>query len=236
MREKAELSEEALRRALDGSFLFRHLPAEDRARLMQHAVLRHYAARQPVFFRGDAGATVMAVLSGSVRITAPSKEGKEVVLNTIVAGEVFGEIAVLDGRPRSADATAESACELLVLERRDVLAFLEEHPKVCIKLMEILCSRLRRTTEQVEDVLFLEIPARLAKTLLRLARTSPAASGARFVRASQGDLGAMVAARRESINKHLGEWQRLGIVHLRQGLIYIDDAEALQRIVAANEV
>ena len=75
-----------------------------------------------------------------------------------------------------------------------------------------------------------------ADMLLRLARTSPAASGARFVRASQGDLGAMVAARRESVNKHLGEWQRLGIVHLRQGLIYIDDEEALQRIVAANEM
>jgi CRP-like cAMP-binding protein len=203
---------------------------------MERAMVRHYAARQPIFYRGDDGATVLAVLSGTVRISAPSKDGKEVVLNTICAGEVFGEIAVLDGGPRSADATAETSCELLVLERRDILAFLEAHPKVCIKLMEVLCSRLRRTTEQVEDVLFLEIPARLAKTLLRLARISPAAGNARFVRASQGDLGTMVAARRESINKHLREWQRLGIVHLRQGLIYIDDAEALHRIIAANEV
>jgi CRP/FNR family transcriptional regulator, cyclic AMP receptor protein len=151
-------------------------------------------------------------------------------------GEVFGEIAALDGRPRSADATAASACELLVIERRDVLAFLEEHPKVCIKLMEVLCERLRRTTEQVEDVLFLEIPARLAKTLLRLAVTSPAAGAARFVRASQSELGTLIAARRESINKHLREWQRLGFVHMRQGLIYIDDTAALEAIIAANEV
>lgn len=213
--------------ALDRSLIFGALPAEDRARLLAYAKLVRYAARQTIFLKGDPGNGLFAVLSGSVQIVAPSLSGKRVVLNTVGAGEVFGEIALLDGRPRSAEAAALTSCELLLLDRRDVLPFLEQHPRVAIQLLEILCSRLRRTTEQVEDVVFLDLPARLAKTLLRLAVKPVERGRPPFVRASQSELGTMVGATRESINKHLGEWQRNGIVSMNAGLVRLLDPDSL---------
>jgi len=220
----------AHRAALDRSFLFGELAVEDRARLLAYAKPLRYAARQTIFLKGDPSNGLLAVLSGTVQISAPSRGGKRVVLNTIEAGDVFGELALLDGRPRSAEATALTNCELLLLERRDVLPFLEEHPRLCIQLLEILCTRLRRTTEQVEDVVFLELPARLAKALLRLAVKPVDKSRPRFVRASQSELGMMVGATRESINKHLADWQRRGIVSVGAGIIRLLDIDALGEI------
>jgi CRP-like cAMP-binding protein len=225
---KTELRERtAYPEALDRSFIFGALSAEDRTRLLAYAKLVRYAARQTIFLKGDPGNSLFAVRSGSVQIVAPSLSGKRVVLNTIEAGQVFGEIALLDGRPRSAEATALTPCELLLLDRRDVLPFLEQHPRVAIQLLEILCERLRRTTEQVEDVVFLDLPARLAKTLLRLAVKPVERGRPAFVRASQSELGSMVGATRESINKHLGEWQRQGFVSMNAGIIRLTDPDAL---------
>jgi CRP-like cAMP-binding protein len=110
----------------------------------------------------------MGVLAGSVKVSVASAEGKDIVLNVFREGDVFGEIALLDGRPRTADATTMSDCELIVIERRDFVPFLSGHPDVMLKFIEILCSRLRHTSEQVQDITFLNLPTRLAKTLLQL--------------------------------------------------------------------
>jgi len=216
--------------ALDRSFLFGPLAPEDRAQLLAYAKPVRYAARQTIFLKGDPGTGLLAVLSGAVQIAAPSRGGKRVVLNTINAGEVFGEIALLDGRPRSAEAVALTSCDLLQLDRRDVLPFLERHPRLCLQLLEILCERVRRTTEQVEDVVFLDLPARLAKVLLRLAIRPSDKARPPFVRASQSELGTMVGGTRESINKHLGEWQRRGFISMGAGLVRLLDLEALAEI------
>jgi CRP/FNR family transcriptional regulator, cyclic AMP receptor protein len=216
--------------ALDRSFLFRPLDPEDRARLLALARPHRYASRQTIFLKGDPGTGLLAVVSGAVQITAPSRDGKRVVLNTIRAGEVFGEMALLDGRPRSAEATALGPCELLSLERRDVLPFLEQHPRLCLKLLEILCERLRRTTEQVEDIVFLDLSARLAKALLKLAVTPSTKGATPFVRASQAELGTMIGATRESVNKHLADWQRRGMVSIRSGIIRLADPAALTEL------
>src|SRR5262249_62190316 len=110
----------------------------------------------------------MAVMSGSVRISVAADNGHEVVLNIIKPGQVFGEIALLDGRARTADAVAITDCELMVIDRRDFIPFLHHEPDVTLKLIEILCARLRRTTAQLEDLMNLSLPARLAKGLLKL--------------------------------------------------------------------
>ena len=112
----------------------------------------------------------MIVLRGRVRISSISLAGKEIVLNIINAGEIVGEIATLDGGERSGDAVAMSDCELLVLNRRDFMPFLENHADICLMLIKILCQRLRHTSEQVEDLSFRHLEGRIAKALLQLSQ------------------------------------------------------------------
>jgi CRP-like cAMP-binding protein len=213
------------RNPLERHFLLRQLDPPDIRGIVSYARTRRSAAGETIFLKGSEGSGMMAVVRGQVRISAPSRDGKEIVLNVINPGEVFGEIALLDGRERTADATALTDCELMVLERRDVLPYLEKNPKVCLRLLEVLCDRIRRTTEQVEDVLFLALPGRIAKAILRLSR-----NGAQPVRISQRELGTMVGATRESVNKYLGDWQRRDILSVRNGAIIVADAETLEEL------
>ena len=125
------------------------------------------------------------------------------MFNLITDGTIFGEIAVLDGLPRTADATAITDCSLMTIERRHFISLVHERPDFALKLIEILCGRLRHTTEQLEDVMFLDLPSRLAKTLLQLcdqARPSPQACK---IALTQRDLADMIGMSRESTNKQL---------------------------------
>ena len=116
-------------------FLLRHLPPPDLERLAAFAKMQSLGAGEPVFMKGDPAAGMMVVVSGRVRITSSSADGKEMVLNIINPGEVFGEIALIDGVERTADATAAEATELLLLERRDFLPYLERHPDLSLELL-----------------------------------------------------------------------------------------------------
>jgi CRP/FNR family cyclic AMP-dependent transcriptional regulator len=161
-----------------------------------------------------------------VRISLPTHKGREIVLADMPAGEVFGEIALLDGKERSADATALTKCELLVLERHDVLPFLENNPAACLRLMELLCARIRRSDERMADIAFFDIPARLAKTLLRLAAEG---SGKRPTKlsVSQSDLAKMIGGTRENVNRCLRDWQKRGILDIKEGWTTILKPDAL---------
>ena len=140
------------------------------------------------------------MLAGAVKVSVASADGKDIVLNVFREGDIFGEIALLDGRPRTADATAMSDCELIVIERRDFFPFLTSQPDVMLKFIEILCSRLRRTSEQVQDITFLNLPTRLAKTLLQL--TGGVQGSAMPSKASiTNAISQMIGMSRESTNK-----------------------------------
>ena len=147
-----------------------------------------------------------AVPTQERKISVPSADGKDAVFNLVGEGEIFGEIALLDGRPRTADATAMTDCELMVIERRDFLDLVRSQPEIALKLMEVLCARLRHTSEQVEDVLFLDLPGRLAKILLQLTETAKL-SQARRVAITQREIGQMIGMSRESTNKQLRDWE-----------------------------
>src|SRR5882762_2695992 len=148
--------------------LFRELPPATLDHITTYVRRRSVPKGTVIFRKGDPGVWLIGVLSGAVKISVASADGRDIVLNIIREGEVFGEIALLDGRARTANATAMSDCELIVIERREFIPFLRSEPDVTLKLMEILCSRLRKTSEQVQDVTFLNLSTRLAKTLLRL--------------------------------------------------------------------
>src|SRR5262245_42594663 len=165
---KNRTATEDSRRLLRDCFLFRELDTEECNVLFARVRLRGYVAGETIFLMGSVGDCMMAVLSGSVRISVPSPDGKEIVLAILQAREVFGELALLDGKERTADATAMAECTLAVLERRDVLSFLDRHPHVWPKLATVLCGRLRISNHHIGELALLGVPARLAKALLRL--------------------------------------------------------------------
>lgn len=223
-----------LKAALAQHFLLKDLSPEDLERVGELASTRWYRAGQPVFMKGDPGTAMMAVLSGRIRICAYSADGREVVLNVINPGEVFGEIALLDGGERTADAFAMETTELLCLSRRDFLPYLERNPKVCIKLLTIMCQRLRSTSEQLEDLNFLDLRCRLAKRLLYLAAIHGEGCGKGIhigVRLPQHLLASMIGTSREAVNKQLRDWEEKGFIDVRRGSITILDQQSLQALV-----
>ena len=197
--------------------LFGKLSAGEIDSLISYARVERYPAGYEIFAKGSSGQSLVAVLRGSIKISSLSNEGKEIVFNIINAGEIFGEIAVLDGEERSADATAMTDCELLVLNRRDFLRLLENRADLCMTLLRILCQRLRQTSEQVEDVMFRHLESRLAKALLRRAESvglhGPQSTSVEL-HLSQRELGNMAGGSRESVNKILQNWHRQGLIDL----------------------
>jgi CRP/FNR family transcriptional regulator, cyclic AMP receptor protein len=182
------------------------------------------AKGEVLFCKGDPGRGLLAVMRGTVKISVLSEDGREIVLNLMRDGDIFGEIALLDGQPRSADATALTECELLTVDRRDFLPLLREKPDLALRLMELLCQRLRHTSEQVEDLMFLDLPSRLAKVLLRLAGPETHA-----IRITQKELGEIIGMSRESTNKQLRAWEERGWVRLEKGGVVITNPAALSR-------
>jgi len=214
---------ECARKLLDKCVLFKALNEQERNNLAAHAQSRIFRPSEPIFHVEEPGSSMMGVIVGTVRISLPSSRGKAVILADLPAGELFGEIALLDGKPRSASAAALTKCELLVLERRDFLSFLERSPAACLNLMQLLCGRVRRSDERVAEITFFDLPARLAKALLRY----PAQGKLSL---SQRELAEMAGATRENVNRCLREWQRLGILQLKNRRTIILKPEALQAI------
>lgn len=213
--------------------LFQGLGEQQRAQLFDRIHLRDYDAGDTIFSMGDSGASLLAVVEGSVQITVPSPEGKEIILAIMHAGDVFGEISLLDGQERSADARAMTSCTLAILERRDVLRVFDGYPQAYFDVVQLLCQRLRRTTTQMAEVTLLDLPPRLARALLRVARAQVADSEATtpdVVTLSQRELGNIVGATRESVNKCLRVWQLNKIVEVQTAGIRILDQTALESL------
>jgi CRP/FNR family transcriptional regulator, cyclic AMP receptor protein len=139
---------------------------------------------------------------------------------------------MLDGKPRSANATAVTKCELLVLERRYVIPFLESNPKACLSLMETLCARIRRSDERMTDIAFFDLPARLAKVLLSYPGKT---RGQRRLSLSQTELAEMAGGTRENVNRCLRDWQRRGIVELDAGWTVILNPLELTRVASRSD-
>jgi len=212
--------------------LFGDLPPAVIEHLGSYMKTRKVTRGSTIFSKGDPGSGLMGVLSGMVKVSVASSEGKDIVLNIFHEGEIFGEIALLDGRPRTADATAMSDCELIVIERRDFIPFLSNHPDVTIKFIEILCARLRRTSEQVQDVTFLNLPTRLAKTLLQLTEDQDGAGPKRKVTITQREISQIIGRSRESTNKQLRAWAKRGWIKLERGGVSVLAPEKIAAVAS----
>ncbi len=222
------------RQLFERHFLLGSLSESEIDTLLRFSRVEHYPAGHEIFAKGSPGDSMMLVLRGSVRISSISLTGKEIVLNIINTGDIVGEIATLDGGWRTGDAVAIGDCELLVLARRYFIPVLENHADICLKLIKILCKRLRRTSAQVEDLLFLHLEGRIAKALLELSERSgrlDVEDRMLELHLSQSELSNIVGSTRESVNKQLQIWQRAGFIDIAKGAIVIRDPAALGQLI-----
>jgi CRP-like cAMP-binding protein len=155
------------------------------------------------------------------------------VLAILGAGEIFGEMALLDGGERTADALTMSDCDLLVIDQRDFIPFLKARADLCIALLRLLSQRLRRTDELVEAAMFERLDRRLAKTLFQLASTGETDNDAKArleLKVSQQELSEIVGASREEVNRQLRAWERAGVLELGRRRLLINDLDALEEL------
>ena len=230
----SDVTSSDLVRLLEKCLLFRVLDEDARQALAARAHHRSFKSREPIFHLGAPGQSMMVILKGIVRVSLPGPKGKVVILADLTAGELLGEVALFDGKERSADATALTNCSMAVLERRDVLPFLSNRADACLKLLELMCARLRKSDERMSEIAFFELPARLAKTLLERINLSTSTGGASRLSLSQSELAGMINASRENVNRCLRDWQRRGIVNLDDRWISVKQRDVLGAI--ANQM
>ena len=219
---------------LGKSLLFGALDEGGRRELAARVHRRSFNVGEPIFHIGAPGQSMMVVLAGTVRVTLPGPKGKTVILADVGTGELLGEVALLDGKERSADATALTKCDLLVLERRDVVGFLEKRPDLCLKLLELLCARLRKSDQRMSDIAFFELSSRLAKVLLDRAGKPARANLKPKLSLSQTELAGMINATRENVNRCLRNWQRQGIVDVSERWITLLQRDLLEAITEGH--
>jgi CRP/FNR family transcriptional regulator, cyclic AMP receptor protein len=200
-------------------------------RYAKHATLKRGAT---IFSKGDPGNSLVAVISGTVKISVSSADGRSAILNLIGAGETFGEVAVLDGQVRTADAIANTNCEIFLIDRREFLPFVRSQPALAMKFIELLCTRLRWTSDQVEQVILQNLPGRLASALIRLTEKHKLAPKGRTIAITQQEISEMVGMTRESINKQLRIWAMRNWVRLEHGAIVVLEPGPLQALAEAG--
>jgi CRP/FNR family cyclic AMP-dependent transcriptional regulator len=221
---------EARRAALARTEIFQSLQQADIDLILARATVRRVARGSPILRRGDPNSGMVVVMSGRVRVSVISEDGKEVTLSVLGQSEVLGEMSLLDGDSSSADVTAQEDCVLMVIDRGQFLNLLGQNSGLCLHLMAVLTRRLRRANAALEDIALLDLPTRLGRLLVKLASDYgvPVRTGTRIeVKLSQKDLGTLVGASREKVNKQIREWEEEGVLGKDSGRMVVVDAQAL---------
>jgi CRP/FNR family transcriptional regulator, cyclic AMP receptor protein len=223
---------------LSGIPFFESFAPAEREAIATKLASRRFADGELIFMRGDPGSTLMILVEGRVRIGVNTSDGREMLLTIMEPGQLFGEMSILDGQPRSADATAMGETLVLALERADFLATLRRYPEAAMRLCAMLSERLRRSTEQVEGVTLHPVNVRLARLLLTTAAQSskPKGNGNPRIKGNptQRDLGQLIGASRQKVNFHLGQWQAEGIIARQGNAFAIQNWKALQAIAGSG--
>jgi CRP/FNR family cyclic AMP-dependent transcriptional regulator len=218
------------RQALAKTQLFQALQPADLDAILARAIVKRVLRGEMIRRRGDPGTGMVIIVSGRVRISLVSEDGREVTLTVLGPGEVLGEMTLLDGGDCSADATAQEDCVLLALERTQFLRLLRSNSDLCLHLMDVLCQRLRRSNAALEDMALLDLSARLGRLLLRLCEDYgvKCPGGTRIeVKLSQKDLSSLAGASREKVNKQLRQWELEGIIGKDSGRLMVVKPYAL---------
>ena len=201
-------------------------PTEDLKAVAAASRLRNLRRGQVVFTTGDSGDTVIVVISGRVKVTVRSADGGELTLAIIGAGGLFGELGVADGGPRSGDAETLDECQLLFIPRETVQDVCARVPSVALALAGSIAAMLRRLTEATADLVFLDLPRRVAKMLLSQPRGE---DGVIRQRMSQEEFAHQVGGTRQSVNAALRGFEKRGWIEVHDRAIRVKQPAALGR-------
>jgi CRP/FNR family cyclic AMP-dependent transcriptional regulator len=219
--------------ALGRCRLFGGLSAETLQAIARTLRVRHFRRGEVLFHEGDPGDALFIVASGAVKVVVPSEEGSEAILATLKRGDFLGELALLDGAPRSASAIALEATDVLALPRDQFRALANSEPAIRDALLAAMARELRRLTAHVAELHFLDLTGRLAARLARLAdehgEKLPNGSIRLDAPLTQSDLAAMIGATRQSVNKLLGEFEESGLLRFERDSIVVVDPVAMAR-------
>lgn len=216
---------------VDQDLFYRAFGSDDRAFLAARVHRRHYEIGSVIFRAGDLGDSLLGVLQGTVRISRPSRGGRDLILVDLSAGEIFGEIGLLDDRGRSADASALTDVELAVLARADAFEFFAHRPEAYRKLLMLVSKRLITADGRTSDLAFSRLELRLAKVELRWPEE---ARGVARLSISQGDLAHLAVCSREALNRQLADWRKRGLVELHDGWIVLRNVDAIRSIAEGD--
>ena len=228
-----------IRDALAESDLFGALADGDLDALIRQGRVAAYGGGSVVFRKGDPAEDLMIVLCGRIRLSSASSHGKEVLFDFVGPGRCFGEGALLDRKTRALEAMAVKPSAVFALHRHDVLACLELHPAVAVRMIRVLCGRLNLAMEMFEDRTQLGLSSRTARALLRLAREHGSCDGdvVRIeLKTSQGEIAALVGATREKVNRQLCAWCRSGILAVDEGYLTIQRRDALESVAEEHSL
>jgi len=217
--------------ALSVNPLFSGLTADNIKAIADLCTVQTHAGGETLFMKGDTGDALYGLRRGRVLITTSTAEGKRLTLNVLGSGDVFGEIALLDGRPRTADAIIAEPTELYVIRRSAFSDLLRRQPEIALKFIELLCERLRWTSDRVEEAYLTNFKVRLARRLLKLAEDF-----GDEIQISQEELSVLAGATRESVNRQLQAWRRAGLVTLGRSRITVLNASGLEVEAETSEV
>lgn len=204
----------------------------DRQALARSASRRRYRRGDIIFQKDDPGNSLFIVARGSVRIYVPSTQGADLTLAVLGPGHFFGDLSLLDGRPRSASAAALGDTNVVILERSDFVAVIRTRPAAVMSVLSVVVRRLRDTDEMASDLAFLDVGGRLAKKLLELAATNGVKrqDGVLLdMPITQEELANMIGVTRESVNRNLSLFRRVGLVAKEGRRFVLRDTEGLRR-------
>jgi CRP-like cAMP-binding protein len=211
--------------------LFHGIEPDELTRIATAMVRRRYRRGEVIFHEGDPGDSLHVVVEGRVKITRESADGDEAIVVILSPGDSFGELVLLDGAPRSATATAMDATETLTMSRATFVELIDGASPFRWQALTGVARRIRRLTDQLAEVHFLDLAGRLALQLTRLAEVAAPGqtSDVRLSRSlTQSDLAAMVGGTRQRVNQILGDFADEGLVSVDAGGMTIRDLERLR--------
>lgn len=220
---------------LSRSFLFADLPQKHILIALKNCQCLRLPEKKEIYRRGESGTEMCIVLSGGVKVSTLSADGKEIIFDLLSEGDFFGELSLLDSRPRAATVTTLVPSVLVVLERSFFMPFLEGNPITAIRLLQLLAHRLRAMDTFLEEVLFLDSETRLAKRVMALENIYGKMIGNVIrieLNVSQQDIANLVGITRERVNKHLKKWERAKIVSLQHNHLTILNPALLQKMAS----